>query len=193
MDVAGSLARYSMAGWAFLVVLLASVAFSPNQHAWIALTTWLSAAGANQAASGVAAAAFGVVAGLSAPPALGYVLARSGAAIMEYWHTYSRYRNKPQEQAHRHAVFYSRAAQNLIAWQEERTTQVYASVSCALAGIAAVGVAVVVYGAPAPGVILVTAILALLLIGDATYQDVQRGDVVDAWLELPESKEQPPT
>jgi hypothetical protein len=73
-----------MAGWVFLIVLLASVALSPNQTRWTALTTWVVHATANQALGNIAAAAFGIIAGVSAPPAMGYVLTRAAAAIVEH-------------------------------------------------------------------------------------------------------------
>jgi hypothetical protein len=84
MDTSGPFVRYSMAGWVFLIVLLASVALSPNQTRWAALTTWVVQGTANQTLGSIAAAAFGIIAGVSAPPALGYVLTRAAAGIVEH-------------------------------------------------------------------------------------------------------------
>lgn len=84
MNGGGQFTRYSMAGWMFLVVLLASIALSPNQAPWKMLLGWLSGGpSTSQAVGSIAAAAFGIIAGATAPPALGYVLARTAAAIIE--------------------------------------------------------------------------------------------------------------
>jgi hypothetical protein len=190
MNPSESFARYSMAGWVFVVVLVASLAFSSDQHAWTALTKWLSGVAAtNQAASGIAVAAFGIIAGVSAPPALGYVLARAAAGLFENLNFYVCHWHDHAELDRVHAIFYSRAAQNLITWRDGRTMQVYASLSCALAGIAACLVAASAYHAWSFGVPATTAILAVFLIADALYDNRQRSAVVKEWQELPESKD----
>lgn len=170
MNGGGPFTRYSLAGWVFVVVTLASLAFSNNQGPWRTLTASISAGG-DKSSAAVLTAVLGIIAGLSAPPAVGYVLTR--ATSLTEWVI--------GQNAEHHAIFYSRASQPLIDWERERMTQVLASQSCVLAGIAAVLFVGVAFGAWACWVIVVTAILAALLELDARYSDRQRRKMLNYW------------
>ena len=187
MDGSGPFTRYSLAGWVFVVEALASLAFSGNQTPWRLLTASISA-GASNPSSGFITAALGVVAGLSAPPAIGYVLTRAVAAPFERWKAYrgasqaeKSLRDYSCGEAERQAVFYSEASQSLIDWERARMTSVFASCSCLLAGISGVLFAGVVFGAWAGWVILISAVFAVLLLVDARYLDDQRSRVLKYW------------
>src|SRR5688500_11468663 len=66
---AGLFSRFAMAGWVFMVVFVASLWHS-NSPAWTNVSGLLL----NKDVSAVPLAAFGAIVGLSAPPALGFVL-----------------------------------------------------------------------------------------------------------------------
>jgi hypothetical protein len=194
MNTGGPFVRYSMAGWVFLIVLVASVALSPNPAPWMSFTSALTrAAAANQAVGSIAAVAFGIVAGLSAPPALGYVLTRAGRTMIAVvrslgrllpaepgdqhgasgtWRRYRAHRAAfLQQDAQLHMTFYGEASQSLIDWRNERLIESDASISCALAGIAAVIIAQTVFGATALVVSVATVTLAVVLVWDGWSAD----------------------
>jgi hypothetical protein len=222
MNAGGPFVRYSMAGWVFLIVLAASVALSANQIPWKAFTLWLShPATASEALGSIAAAAFGIIAGVSAPPALGYVLTRAAASLVSTWRSFlvwqaigkirNRLRHPSIGQVWKgprdykaivkawknhlrsmrkfdgkggvlHARFYGHANQTLIDWRVDRVIAMDASLSCALAGLAALFVAATVFRATALGVTIMTIFLTVLLIADGWYEDHKGEAARDAWL-----------
>jgi hypothetical protein len=177
MNAGGPFTRYSLAGWIFVVVTLASLAFSENQDPWRRVIASITAGGSNSAPS-ILAAVLGVIAGLSAPPAIGYVLTRAAAAgddvrrfFTEDW----------DEAANRHALLYAKASQGLIDWQEERSTLTNASYSCILAGFAAILFAGFVLRAWAVWVVVIVVIFGVQLFLDAIFTHAQREAALNCW------------
>ncbi|MDQ6899692.1 MAG: hypothetical protein M3072_09310 [Candidatus Dormibacteraeota bacterium] len=196
MNGGGLFTRYSLAGWVFVVVTLASLAFSSNQGKWQSITNLITAGGGSSAAA-IATAALGVVAGVSAPPAVGYVLTRAVAAVDDARRVLTEGRpawiKQGWEKAgKRHALFYSEASQGLINWQEERSTITNASYSCVLAGSAAVLLTGFVLQTWAPGVAAVVVIFAALLIGDALFNHFQREAALEYWDANRDTRSAPP-
>lgn len=191
MNGAGPFARYSMAGWVLLVVLLASIAFSPDQTAFNALKQFLVNSATTATVSGVITAAFGLIFGVSAPPAVGYVLARSASVTLEliarnwHWEGWSkrptRRRVSAGDLGRIHAEFYSRAPDQLIAWWHDRSDQVGASSSCALAALSGLLIAGFVYHAWSPWIWPVVILISAALIADALVAFANQTEARRAW------------
>lgn len=136
--------RVAATGWLFLLVLLASL-WATDAEAWYAILTILSS---DRVSLALAAAA--AVAGLGGPPAVGILLDRLAALILflvrgNMW-------NLPFNEQFGgllassgtggdaispsgafHCFFYTHADSRLIDWMRRRTTQVYGSLTAALA------------------------------------------------------------
>ncbi len=149
----GIFSRYTMAGWTFLAVLIASM-WQSNSRQWQDLNSLLVA----KEGTAFPIAIFAAIVGLSAPPALGFVLTTVAVAIWDAVDTRlgQLFRND-REINSRHPAgerpsadispeelrvrFYSSANERLVAWRLRRQTQAYAAFSSGLAIVLALVVA----------------------------------------------------
>jgi hypothetical protein len=188
--------RIAMAGWIFLAVLVGSI-WSTNSAAWQGLLALLQNKDSSSLALGVA----GVIVGIGAPPALGFLLERAVTLLLIWLKrsptVYPKVVNFKDRlpasfkaacanatgPAAFHITFYNSADKELQNWARRRLAQVYASAIGAAAIVFGLVVGRYVAGSFNFAFVLIALAFAALLVNDARVQSNAHRDTIGVWVE----------
>lgn len=192
--------RIAMAGWIFLAVLVGSL-WSTNSTAWQVLLGLLQPRENSSLVLGLA----GLIIGIGAPPALGFLIERVVTIILislkrsitvyprvagfkdtlrlslnEQFNAVSKNVTGP---ATFHVFFYTSADKELLNWARRRLAQVYASATGVIAILSALVIGGYIAGSFNWRFIVISLAFAVLLFNDARIQSNSHRDTICAWVE----------
>lgn len=186
--------RVAMSGWVFLAVIIASL-IDRDPARWNSIVNLL--VGSSDHILGAVIAA-GI--GIGGAPTIGLIMERIASMILwivglNQWQ-YSNVRDfgaraqlsglpvcREPGPASYHIFFYSMAPKELIEWVRRRRTQVYASLTSAIAGISGLGVTFGI-GVISWVVVVITVFLCVVLICHAIREARIHREVVSTWARL---------
>lgn len=202
------LARTTMVGWLFLAVFLGSL-WRADGDAWHQLLGFLREKDSNALAVGI----LGALVGISAPPALGFLLERVVTLILTVANrsiaVYPEVKSFKESLANAprspsaipeelsgdsvfHVYFHTYAHANLQTWSRRRIAQVYASATGALAVLGGLGAGIIATRSVAWGFFLLCLFFVAVLFNDARLQSNAHQAGIRAWIQTLDLTRTPP-
>lgn len=200
--------RIAMTGWIFLAVFIGSL-WSTHSQAWQSVLGFLH----EKDSSAIAIAVLGAVAGIGAPPALGFLLERlvtlflitANRSMTVYPHVKS-FKEPIAGQAPEgkaaipeklagecvfHVCFYTHAHANLLNWSRRRLAQVYASGAGVLAILGGLLCGIITARSVNWSFVILCLIFAAVLFNDARLQSNAHKNAIEAWIQRADLTEKP--
>jgi hypothetical protein len=185
--------RIAMAGWVFLAVILCSAWDSGSQF-WKDMLQL-----SHSSASGLLLVFVGAIIGIGAPPALGFLFERIASMILwpfkrnmwQYSHviTFGKEltlnpKNKIRllRPATFHIFFYTFANSNLLTWARRRRTQIFASLTSAIAIFSSLPITILIIDSFSFLVFFISIVLFAFLIIHTKIQSDIHMDAINTWV-----------
>lgn len=194
------LSRIAMVGWIFLVVFIGSL-WSTNSETWQKLLGFLQ----DKDRSTFAIAVLGVLVGIGAPPAFGFLLERVVTLFLITMNrsmtVYPQVKSFKKSSAVKlsgsneviperltgesvfQVYFYTYAHSNLLNWSRRRLAQVYASATGVLAVLSGLVCGVITTRSFNLSFVVLCLVFAAVLFNDARLQSNSHKGVIEAWIQ----------